>query len=42
MFGGAKLPEVARLLGTSLRSVERGWRLARAFLAQRLGGGRGA
>ena len=42
VFGGLKLPDVARHLGTSLRTVERGWRLARAFLAQHLAGDRGA
>jgi RNA polymerase sigma factor (TIGR02999 family) len=41
VFGGLSHPEVARLLDVSLRTVERGWRMARAFLAQRLGGTRG-
>lgn len=31
-FGGASHQEIADALGTSLRSVERGWRLARAWL----------
>lgn len=31
-FGGMKHPAIAELLGTSLRSVERQWRLARAWL----------
>ena len=31
-FGGASQQEIADALGTSLRSIERGWRLARAWL----------
>jgi RNA polymerase sigma-70 factor (ECF subfamily) len=31
-FGGLNHPEIARAMGTSLRSVEREWRLARAWL----------
>lgn len=31
-FGGLELPTIARTLGKSLRSVERSWRLARAWL----------
>lgn len=31
-FGGLTHPEIARLKGVSLRSVERTWRLARAWL----------
>jgi RNA polymerase sigma factor (TIGR02999 family) len=31
-FGGLSHPEIARLLGISLRTVERNWRLARAWL----------
>ena len=32
VFGGLSHPEVARVLDTSLRTVERGWRTARAWL----------
>lgn len=38
VFGGLTHPEIAALLGVSLRRVERGWRLARAFLRRELGG----
>lgn len=31
-FGGLAHPEIARTLGVSLRTVERNWRLARAWL----------
>jgi RNA polymerase sigma factor (TIGR02999 family) len=37
VFGGLSHPEVARVLDTSLRSVERNWRLARAWLQRELG-----
>jgi RNA polymerase sigma factor (TIGR02999 family) len=37
-FGGLKHPEIAKVVGTSLRSVERGWSTARAWLYQRIGG----
>lgn len=36
-FGGLDNPAVAQTLGISLRSVERGWRTARAFLLRDLG-----
>lgn len=36
-FGGLDNPTAAEALGTSLRSVERGWRTARAFLVRELG-----
>ena len=36
-FGGATHQEIADTLGTSLRSVERGWRVARAWLISALG-----
>jgi RNA polymerase sigma factor (TIGR02999 family) len=39
VFGGLDNPEIAALTGRSLRTVERGWRSARAFLRQKLGGG---
>jgi RNA polymerase sigma factor (TIGR02999 family) len=39
VFGGLGHAEVAQALGCSLRTVERGWRLARAFLRQALGDG---
>jgi RNA polymerase sigma factor (TIGR02999 family) len=39
VFGGLSHPEIARATGSSLRSVERGWRLARAFLRRELEGG---
>ena len=35
-FGGLKHPEIAELLNSSLRSVERGWSAARAWLYTRL------
>lgn len=35
-FGGLDNPAIAEALGMSLRSVERGWRTARAFLAREL------
>lgn len=38
VFGGMEHPEIARALDRSLRTIERGWRLARAFLANHLGG----
>jgi RNA polymerase sigma factor (TIGR02999 family) len=38
-FGGMTVPEVATALGVSAVTVERDWRLARAWLAGRLGGG---
>lgn len=31
-FGGLQHEEIAKVIGTSLRTVERGWRLARAWL----------
>lgn len=37
-FGGLRHPEIAELLGTSLRTVERQWRLARAWLYAELSG----
>lgn len=37
-FGGLKHPEIAKVIGSSLRSVERGWSTARAWLYQRVGG----
>jgi len=36
-FGGLDNKTAAEALGTSLRSVERGWRTARAFLVRELG-----
>lgn len=36
-FAGLEQTQVAEVLGTSLRSVERGWATARAFLGSRLG-----
>ena len=42
VFGGLDHGEIAATLGTSLRTVERGWRLARAFLARALGDGHDA
>jgi RNA polymerase sigma factor (TIGR02999 family) len=41
VFGGLPHPEIAAVTGSSLRSVERRWRLARAFLRRALGGGDG-
>jgi len=38
-FGGLDNQTAAVALGTSLRSVERGWRTARAFLVRELGAG---
>ena len=38
-FGGMTVPEVAKALGVSVVTVERDWRLARAWLAGQLGGG---
>ncbi|MCC6410002.1 MAG: sigma-70 family RNA polymerase sigma factor [Planctomycetes bacterium] len=38
-FGGLSHEEVAAAEGTSLSTIERRWRLARAWLARRLGGG---
>ena len=35
-FGGLNHPQIASALGTSLRSIERGWRLARAWLLNAL------
>jgi RNA polymerase sigma factor (TIGR02999 family) len=37
-FGGLSHEQIAGNLGVSLRSVERSWRLARAFLTQHLAG----
>ena len=39
VFAGLSHPEIAAALDRSLRTVERGWRLARAFLARALQGG---
>jgi RNA polymerase sigma factor (TIGR02999 family) len=39
VFGGLSHQEIASALESSVRSVERGWRLARAFLAKVLQGG---
>jgi RNA polymerase sigma-70 factor (ECF subfamily) len=41
-FGGLDNPSVAEALGISLRSVERGWRTARAFLLRDLDPRQGA
>lgn len=41
-FSGMSHPEIAAVQRCSLSTVERGWRLARAFLWQRLGGQAGA
>lgn len=38
-FGGLSHEEIAGAEGTSLSTIERRWRLARAWLARRLGGG---
>jgi RNA polymerase sigma-70 factor, ECF subfamily len=40
-FGGMTVPEVAEALGVSVVTVERDWRLARAWLAGELGGAGG-
>ena len=40
-FGGMTVPEVAEALGVSVVTVERDWRLARAWLAGQLGGAGG-
>jgi RNA polymerase sigma factor (sigma-70 family) len=40
-FGGLTMAEVARSLGVSLVTVERDWRLARAWLGSQLRGGGG-
>ena len=39
-FAGLSQPEIAEVLGCSLSTVERGWRLARSRLHRRLGGPR--
>ncbi len=39
VFGGLSHPEIALALDSSLRTVERGWRLARAYLRRELGDG---
>lgn len=40
-FGGMTVPEVAEALGVAVVTVERDWRLARAWLVGELGGGDG-
>ncbi len=35
-FGGLSHAEIARVLGSSLRGVERGWAFARSWLHRRL------
>ena len=37
-FGGLSHPEIVEVLGVPLRSVERGWRTARAWLRQQVDG----
>lgn len=37
VFGGLSNPEIAEVLGTSLRTTEREWRKVRAWLARELG-----
>jgi RNA polymerase sigma factor (sigma-70 family) len=37
-FGGMTVPEVAKILGVSVVTVERDWRLARAWLGDQLRG----
>jgi DNA-directed RNA polymerase specialized sigma24 family protein len=37
VFADLSVPECAQLLGTSARSVDRQWALAKAMLRQRLG-----
>ena len=39
-FGGLSNPEVAEVLGTSERTVRRGWNASRAWLARELGDAR--
>lgn len=41
VFAGLSHPQIAQALGVSLRTVERNWRLARAWLQQALGGNHG-
>ncbi len=41
-FAGLTMPEIAELLGTSVSTVERDWRAARAWLVQALGEGAAA
>jgi RNA polymerase sigma factor (TIGR02999 family) len=41
LFAGMTAAEAADILGVSSRTVERGWRTARAFLRQALGGDAG-
>lgn len=36
-FGGMTAPEAAQAMNTSVRTLQRQWRFARVFLAQRLG-----
>jgi DNA-directed RNA polymerase specialized sigma24 family protein len=36
-FAGLSEPEIAELHGVSIRTVEREWRFARAWLARELG-----
>jgi RNA polymerase sigma factor (TIGR02999 family) len=42
VFGGLAHPEIAEITGCSLRTIERGWRSARAFLRRALRGDDGA